>query len=108
MINDDQLRAVTQALVLRDGPDRPQRDFEQGPVLVRPCLDQRARGFDRPVAGLGHLPDLPVLDDNHAVVLGEGRGCLARRLLPATAYSACNLETFRLAFSRLREPFCDR
>jgi len=39
------------------------------------------------------------------VVLGDGRGCLARRVPPAAGGLACNLASLSLAFFRFFDPF---
>jgi hypothetical protein len=107
-IDDDERRSVPLALVLQHGPDRPRRDFKECPVLVGPFLGRRSGSLDRPAAALRQLLDLQVLDDDHAVVLGDGRGCLVRRVPPATGSLACNLASLRFAFSRFFEPFVRR
>jgi hypothetical protein len=66
-------------LVLQQGSDRPRRDLEQGPVL-----DERPRALDCAAARPGPVLHLQVLDDDHAVVLGDDRGCLVRRVPAAT------------------------
>jgi hypothetical protein len=49
-----------------------------------PFLDERSQRFDYAATGPHQLLDLEVLDDDHAVVLGDGRVSLVRRVPPAT------------------------
>jgi hypothetical protein len=50
-------------------------------------LTKVPRRFDRASAGLGHLLNLQVLDDDAAVVFDDHRGRLLRRVPPATGVS---------------------